>query len=266
MKVDVTGAQIYYESVGEGETVVLVPGFASGMWSWRWQVGDLARHFAVITFDPRGFNQSPSTAAEAFTIEAIANDIAAILDAAECERAHIVGVSFGGFVAQEFALKYPDRVNRLVLASTSFGGVNHVSPSLKVLGAFSSTDGLNSPERIRQHLTLSFSPDFVRSDPETVEKFCRLRDGEPVPEAVYSSQLRSAFGFDAESRLSQIAAETLVITGDADTIVPMQNSINLTATIPNARLAIIEGGSHMAFVERASEFNEIVWQFLTEAK
>ncbi|MBK7934350.1 MAG: alpha/beta hydrolase [Acidobacteria bacterium] len=262
MKVDVSGAQIYCESAGEGEAVVLVPGFASGMWSWAWQTNALAEYFRVITFDPRGLSGSTDDGSRPLSIEFIADDVAAVLDALEIDKAHILGLSFGGFVAQEFTLKYPDRVKKLVLASTSFGGVNHVSSSQKVLTAFSSTEGLNSGDRIRQYLTVSFSPDFAVSDPETVEEFCRLREENFVPEDVYLGQLRSAFAFDAESRLPQIEAETLVVTGDVDTIVPMQNSQNLAAAIPNAELVVIEGGSHMAFVSQADKFNAIVRDFL----
>ena len=262
MKVDVTGAQIYCESAGEGEPVVLVPGFASGMWSWVWQTTALAEHFRVITFDPRGLSRSTDDGTQTLSIDLITDDVAAVLEALKIEKAHILGLSFGGFVAQEFVLKYPERVDKLVLASTSFGGVNHVSPSLKVLAAFASTEGLNSGDRIRQYLTMSFSPDFVSTDPETVEGFCRLREKNFVSESVYLGQLRSAFAFDSETRLPQIGAETLVITGDADTIVPMQNSINLAAAIPNAALVVIEGGSHMAFVSQADKFNAIVRDFL----
>ena len=262
MKVDVNGAQIYCESVGEGEAVVLVPGFASGMWSWAWQTAALAQYFRVVTFDPRGLSHSTDDGSNPLSIELITDDMAAVLDAFEIEKAHILGLSFGGFVAQEFVLKYPKLVDKLVLASTSFGGVNHVSSSLKVLAAFASTEGLNSGERIRQYLAMSFSPDFVSTDPETVEEFCRLREENFVSESVYLGQLRSAFAFDAESRLPQIEAETLVITGDEDTIVPMQNSKNLAAAIPNAELVVIEGGSHMAFVSQSDRFNEIVREFL----
>ena len=263
-KIKTDEVELYYQSHGDGEPLVLIPGFASGAWSWDWQVPALAKYFRVITFDPRGISRSTDTGLDSLSIELIADDIAHILDTIGVGSTHILGVSFGGFVAQEFALKYPARVRKLVLASTSFGGSNHVSPSLKVLGAFAATDGLNSPDRIRQYLSMSFSPDFVASEPDTVEEFCRLREANNVPEDVYLGQLRSAMTFDTESCLSQISAETLVISGDVDTIVPTQNSLNLAAAISGAKLEIIGDGSHMAFVEHAAKFNEIVRIFLTK--
>lgn len=257
-------AEVYFQSQGTGDPLVLIPGFASGAWSWGWQINVLSQMFKVVTFDPRGISRSSAAYSEQLSIELIADDIAAILDSIDAETANILGISFGGFVAQEFALKYPDRIRKLVLASSSFGGKNHVAPAMPVLAAFASIEGMNSAERIRQYLTMAFTPEFVASNPETVDEFCRLRGENVVPEKVYLGQLRSAMAFDSESRLRQIATDTLIVSGDADVIVPFQNSINLAAAIPNARLEIITHGGHMAFVEQASEFNDIVTQFLTK--
>lgn len=196
------------------------------------------------------------------SIELIADDAARVLDSIGIDAAHILGVSFGGFVAQEFAMMFPKRTRKLVLASTSFGGANHVSPSMKVLGAFAATNGLNSPERIRQYLTIAFSPDYVDRHADVVERFCQLREENVVPEDVYLGQLQSAIAFDAESRLGTLVVPALVITGDEDTVVPTANAHNLADAIPNAQLALIAGSGHMAFVEKAGEFNQIVTKFL----
>ena len=172
------------------------------------------------------------------------------------------GISFGGFIAQEFALRHPDKLKKLVLASTSFGGPNHVAPPMEVLAAFSATDGLNSFDRIRKYITMAFSPDFVSDHAEVVDEFCTLREQNVVPEEVYSQQLASAMAFNAEKRIPQINAETLVLTGDNDTVVPPGNSVNLAKAIPRAWLRTIDRGGHMSFVEQAGEFNAIVREFL----
>lgn len=256
-------AEVYLETRGEGVPLVLIPGFASGAWSWAWQVDALSQEFQVITFDPRGISRSNVDSDRDVSISQIADDIAAILDSLNLETANILGISFGGFVAQEFVLKYPGRTRKLVLASSSFGGKNHVAPAMPVLAAFASIEGMNSAERIRQYLMIAFTPKFIECDPATVDEFCRLRGENIVPEDVYLGQLRSAMAFDAEDRLPQIQTQTLVVSGDTDIIVPTQNSMNLAAAIPNARLEIIADGGHMAFVEQAGEFNAIVKQFLT---
>jgi pimeloyl-ACP methyl ester carboxylesterase len=133
---------------------------------------------------------------------------------------------------------------------------------MEVLAAFASVEGLNSSERIRQYLKMAFSAGFAAENAETVDRFCRLREDNAVPREVYLQQLHSAMTFNTEERLAAIAAPTLVITGDADTVVPTQNSLNLAAKIANARLEMMAGTGHMAFVEKAEHFNLLIRNFL----
>lgn len=256
-------ASIYFQEQGAGDPLVLIPGFASGAWSWPWQTAELADFFRVITFDPRGVAKSKLLNGGVVSIEGIADDIAAMLDAFSIEKAHVLGISFGGFVAQEFALRHSRRLKKLVLACTSFGGAGHVLPSPDILAAFASTRGLNTRERIRQYLTMAFLPEFVVANASVVERFCDLREQNAVPQEVYEGQLLSATIFDAGDRVASIAAKTLVISGDRDSVVPVQNSLNLTGKIPHSRLEIVKDAGHMLFVERAAEFNTIVKNFLT---
>ena len=261
-RVSVNGLKLYYEIEGEGAPVVLIPGFAAGRWIWFKQTGDLSRKFRVILFDPRGVSASDKPKGSQ-TIGLLADDVAHLLQRLRIERAHIVGASFGGFVAQEFALKYPSMTRKLVLCCTSFGGPNHVVPTPETLLALASTKGLNSEERMRQNLLLAFSPDYVRTQVAEVDRVVQLRAANEVPEHVYLSQLQAAMSFNAESRVEQIDAPTLVLSGDADVIVPVENALNLAAKIPGAELRIVEGGSHTFFIERAAEFNRLVSEFLS---
>jgi len=262
--IKVRGAQLYYETHGVGQPLVLIPGFGAGAWMWFKQVPTLSQKFRAIVFDPRGIGRS-SKPEQFFSIGTLADDLAALLDALDLERAHILGASFGGFVAQEFALAYPQRTDRLILCCTSFGGARHLAPNERVLRALASTEGLNTPERVRKSLLLSFSPRYLAEQTEEVERMIALRLTHPVSDEVYSGQLHTAMAFDAEARVGQIDAPTLVITGDADRVVPADNSRNLAAAIPRARLTVIAGGSHQFFVERADEFNRAVCDFLKEA-
>lgn len=252
---------LYCESHGSGEALVLVPGFASGAWIWRWQVDELSKYFRVITFDPRGVARS-ANGGSPVSIELIADDIATILDELGIEKANVLGVSFGGFVAQQFAQKYPNRMGKLILACTSFGGPNHVAPSMEVLASFASTEGLNSSERIRKFMKPAFTDAFLLDRADIVEEICRLREENVVPESVYMQQLIAATTFNAQGNLSALEAETLVLSGDEDQVVPMQNAINLSNMIPAARLKIVKGGSHMFFIERPAEFNMIIKEFI----
>ena len=220
-KVSVNCFGLYYETEGDGEPLVLIPGFASGRSIWSRQTPALSQNFRVVTFDPRGVDASDKPEGPQ-SIGLLAEDLALLLQILHIHRAHIVGLSFGGFVAQEFALKYPLMTRKLVLCCTSFGGPNHVKPEHETLMALDSSKELNA------------------------------------------SQFEAAVNFNAESRVEGIRAPTLVVSGDADAIVPVQNSRNLAAKIPGATLLIIEGGSHTFFIERADEFNQLVTDFLLQ--
>jgi pimeloyl-ACP methyl ester carboxylesterase len=226
-KIPVDGFQLYYESEGDGEPLVLIPGFASGRSLWARQVGPLARHFRVISFDPRGVAQSDKPEGTQ-TIGLLADDVAALLKFLGVESAHIVGVSFGGFVAQEFALRYPQMTRKLVLCCTSFGGPNHVVP-----------------------------------EPAIMNEIMQPRAAGDVSEDMYRVQLQAAVKFNAQDRLATIKSPTLIVSGDADVIVPVQNSHNLARQIPNAELRLVSGGNHTFFIEQADEFNQVLTEWLS---
>jgi len=261
----IKNSDLFYESNGAGEPLVLIPGFASGAWSWFKQTEELSKDFRVITFDPRGIGKSNSPNVrngKLFPLEVFAEDVLGLLDALEIEKAHIVGASFGGFVAQEFALKFPERLNKLVLVCTTAGGTNHVRPSIEVLRSFAPDASLTRGEHIRRFLRPAFSEEFNVDRADEVERVCRMREESDVSETTYFDQLETAFNFDLENKIRSIKAETLVLTGDKDLIVPMQNSVNLSNSIPNAVLKIVKNGSHLFFIEKADEFNQIVSEFL----
>jgi pimeloyl-ACP methyl ester carboxylesterase len=258
--------KLQYETHGGGKPLILIPGFASGAWTWFRQIEELSKHFQVITFDPRGIGKSkienPLDAVN-LSLETFVMDVLMILNALEIEKANVLGASFGGFVAQEFALKFPDRLNKLILACTSAGGANHVRPDIEILRSFTPDPNLTVGERIRKFIRPAFTDEFNANHAGEVEKVCQMRESNEVAQAVYLAQLQVAFSFNTADKLGEIQNETLVITGDKDTVVPMQNSVNLAEKLPNAKLKIIENGSHMFFVENADEFNRAVKEFLT---
>ena len=261
--VKVKGVELYYEEHGRGEPLVLVPGFGTGLWIWYRQVPAFAERFRTIIFDPRGVARSEAPDAP-FTMRDLGEDLAALLEELQIEKAHVLGASFGGFVAQEFALAHPERTRSLVLCCTSYGGSGHVPPAPETLAAIASTKGLNTEERVRENLLLAFSPRFVERQAEEVERVISLRAENDVPEYAYLRQLQAAVAFDAAARVGRITAPTLVITGDADAIVPHENSLNLAAAIPGSTLRVVEGGSHTFFIERPEEFNRAVFEFIEQ--
>lgn len=253
--------RLFYETYGTGNPLILIPGFASGAWSWKWQIADLSDFFQVIVFDPQGIGNSPNYS-ENLSLQVFIENVGNILDELEIEKADILGASFGGFVAQEFALKFPEKVNKLILACTSAGGVNHVKPTPEILQSFVKNADFTLGEQIRHFFRPAFTESFNRNRAEIVEEVCRLREANEVSDETYFAQLQTALDFDATDRLTKINHQTLVITGDRDNLVPMENSTSLVKNLPNAELKIITNGSHMFFIENADEFNKSVREFL----
>lgn len=254
---------LHYEVDGDGEPLVLIPGFAAGAWIWSKHVAPLSSKFRVVTFDPRGIGKS-SFDSQTLTMRLLADDTAALMRGLGIDQAHILGVSFGGFVAQEFVLAYPEATRTLSLCCTGFGGPNHVAPPPETLAAVLSTDGFNTEARVRRNLLPAFSPAFVRDYPDEVEELIQLRLANPIVEEAYKAQLQAGLGFNSEHRVHAIKAPTLVFSGTADAIVPVQNSRNLAAQIPGARLSLVEGGSHLFFIEQPDQFIQTVVEFLTQ--
>lgn len=256
-------SRIYFETHGNGEPLILIPGFASGAWTWFKQVGELSKSFQVITFDPRGIGKSETDLSKIPSMKTFVENVLEVLDELKIERVNMLGASFGGFVAQEFALSFPERVDKLILSCTTAGGIGHVKPDIEILRSFSPDPALTIGERIRKFIRPAFTKEFNERHADEVEKVCRLRETNAVTDEIYFAQLQAAFTFDTSQRLSEIENETLVITGNRDAVVPMQNSINLAGNLPNAELKIIDGGSHLIFIENADEFNKIVSQFVS---
>jgi len=254
-----------YETHGDGKPLILIPGFASGAWSWFRQIEELSKDFRVITFDPRGIGKAKIENSDDLTnlsMRTFVEDVLQILDELKVEKANVLGASFGGFVAQEMALKFPERLDKLILACTTSGGENHVKPDIEILRSFTPNPHLTVAERIRKFIRPAFTEEFNLAHAEEVEKVCVLRETNEIVETVYFAQLQAAFMFNTEDKINTIENETLVITGDKDNVVPMQNSVNLAEKLPNANLQVIENGSHLFFIENAGEFNQAVRGFL----
>src|SRR5690606_15659298 len=134
------GIELYYEIHGSGKPLILIAGLGYSHWQWHKMIPLLAEHFQVITFDNRGVGQSEKPAGP-YTAQMLAQDTIGLLDELNLEKAVIAGHSMGGFIAQSIALDFPQRVEKLILCSTNFGGPNHVPvtpEAMKVLTDVSS--------------------------------------------------------------------------------------------------------------------------------
>jgi len=265
--VKVSDIDMYYEIHGEGDALVLIRGFGSDSTGWFRQIPGLSLKYSVIAFDNRGTGRSDKPDIP-YTIEMMARDTAGLLDALAIDAANVYGVSMGGMIAQEFALRYPERVINLILGCTHCGGTHSTKPDAEVLTFlldFLDTERVNRLTReeiARESLPFSLSREFIDSNPDIVEQFVAKTLQYPTPPHVYKRHAEAVIGFDAYNRLPEIKAPTLVITGTADRLVPVENSRILDSTIPNAELVILENVGHQFFIEAAEDANKAILDFL----
>ncbi len=256
------GVRIHYEVGGSGSPVLLVMGLGTPAVGWAEQLPAFRARHRTVAFDNRGCGRS-GTPPGPWTIADMAEDAVAVLDHLGIERAHLVGISMGGMIAQEIAIARPERVGALVLASTYAAPDEHVSRVAKrAVEIFAGGDGQRVFAAFQYLLEITFSKDYLAREGLRIVQLMAegLPDGPNLPGL--AAQAVAALAFDARERASRIRAPALVLTGDADAFIWPSCSEDLAARIPGARLALIPGGTHAANLERAAEWNAIVLDFL----
>lgn len=261
-KIKANGIELYYEIHGEGEPVVLLEGLGYSSWMWYKQVDVLSKHFKVIIFDNRGVGGSDKPDEE-YSIELFADDTAELLAALNINKANILGVSMGGFIAQQFAIKYPEMVNKLILCSTSFGGTNSIPIPEETLNLMFKGGGkYDSIEDIKEVIETALNKDNVEKNNDVLNKIIEEKIKTPQPKYAYQRQLMAGASFNAEEKVNKIKAETLIMAGKKDRVVPYENTLLLNERIPNSRVEIIENGGHVFFMEESEISNKLIIDFL----
>ena len=251
------GVGIAYEVVGSGPPVLLIQGLGYSGRGWGPVVDLLAEEFTVALYDSRGVGASDVPPGP-YRVAELADDAAAVLDAAGFERAHVVGASLGGMVAQELALARPARVDRLVLACTTPGGAGSHAMPVRTLELLAQAPKLDPDVALRRFVENGLGdprPDLV----ERVLAYRRANLPDPVG---WNAQAAAGASFDVLDRVEGIRAPTLVVTGTEDAVVDPRNSGLLAARIPGARLEHLEGVGHLLFWEQPQRFVELVRGFL----
>jgi pimeloyl-ACP methyl ester carboxylesterase len=249
------------EARGDGPPLLLIMGLGYGRWGWEPVIEPLAQEFRVISFDNRGIGES-DTPPGPYTVRQLAADAASVLDAVEFERAHVVGTSLGGMVAQELAITQPERVERLVLACTTPGGVTSYPMPQQTVDLILEAAQLDPVVALRRFVENALAPAAAFDRPELVERIMELRLSHRFDFGGWQSQAIAGTTFDAIERLGAIPTPTLVVTGTADAVVDWRNSELLAERIPDARLELFEGCGHLFFWEQPARFVTLVKEFL----
>jgi len=257
------GATIHYTVEGGGsDTVLLLMGLGGHASEWGSVfIADLASDHRVVRMDNRGIAQS-QTAWTSWTLEDMANDARAVLDALGLGRAHVIGTSMGGMVAQLLAAKHPERVGRLVLMATSFGGSEMVQPEQRAIDALAPPPGLTVAEQRRKGLRSLTSDEFADANSDLIELLVAQRERNPTSALAFKAQFDALLASDRSQLVADIRSPTLVVHGELDPLVPVQNARMLAARIPGAQLSVLPRCGHMPHLERPVETAQTIRTFL----
>jgi 3-oxoadipate enol-lactonase len=248
-----------YEVHGTGEPLLLIAGLSDDLGVWREQVEAFAHHYRVITFDNRGAGQTEKPRGP-YSTGQMAADARGLLDVLGIERAHVVGASMGGMIAQEFAVAYPERLDRLVLACTCAAP----SEANRRLYRFwlRAAPALGVRQLKEEALLWYFTPTLFE-DARRVERLSALSlRGGDQPLDAYLSQVQGMLDHDTAAYLPQITAPTLVLGAPEDRLCTPDQVRWMQQAIPGAELAFTEHGAHGSLWEAPEEFNAAVMAFL----
>jgi len=259
--------ELYYEVHGEGTPLVMINGYSLNLDEWDQvvsRVETLSKHHMVIPLDNRGTGRS-SKPEGTYSIQTMADDVARFLDHLEIEKAHVLGVSMGGMIAQELALRHPDKVDALVLVSTTPGGKAYDIPrqgeELKKLSWwYSPPTGMSEQELIDEGYGLAYYPKYFE---ENRERIMVPYTEYPTVAGTLEKQFDACVDHDTYDRLSSIVARTLVIHAADDLLLFPEGGRILAENIPNASLLIVNQAGHCVLEEKWDELYPKILAFLS---
>jgi 3-oxoadipate enol-lactonase len=247
--IDAGGTELHYLRAGAGEPMLLIQGMSATHLAWgRPFLSPLEESFDCVVFDNRGMGMS-GWAEMPFTTADLAADTVGLLDALEIERAHVVGMSMGGMIAQELALAHPERIHTLTLGATYCGGPEGtlMAPEdLKMLGAAMASG--DREQVLRAMWEINISPSF-REDDNHYAEFREMASALPSPKQVILQQMRACGAHDTSARLDQISVPTQVIHGTVDRLLGVGNGLEIASLI-SVEPELLEGVGHMFWWEQ----------------
>lgn len=253
------GVRIRWRASGSGEPLLLIMGFGYSSEMWHHVEPGLAARFEVLAFDHRGVGGS-SMAPGPHLMATMAADAAAVLDAAGVETAHVFGVSMGGYIAQELALRHPQRIRSLILGCTSCGGANAVPPDQEVLAAIEARKSMPPEQAVRALVPYIYDP---KTPVERIEADLAIRLRTYPPAETQEAQLEGILRWESYGRLGQLRGPTLVLHGEHDRLVPPENGRLLATKIAGARLVMLADASHVFFTDQPEATVSAIRGFLS---
>ena len=255
------GTRLHYQVLGRpsADPLLMIQGLGTDMSGWTLQRLAFSPRYRTIALDNRGAGRSDKPFGR-YQLEEMADDAVAVLDAAGVERAHVMGASMGGAIAQLVALRHPERVQSLILACTACSNHQWRRELLSEWAAIANERGMGEMAKRAAHWVMA--PRSVRRFWPAVGWFGPLALS--LPAHAFSSQVRAIL--DAPEQMAEVlatvVAPTLVVVGNQDNLTPRGDSEELAERIPGAELVVISGAAHGLMIEHATTFNKVVMDFL----
>jgi 3-oxoadipate enol-lactonase len=253
-------AEIWWEATGpeDGPAVVLIMGlgYPGAMW-WR-QVPALAQRYRVIIIDNRGAGHTGDVVGAPYTIETMAADVGAVLDAAGVAEAHVVGISMGGLIAQELAFSQPEKVRSLALLATH-AGLSTAVLDPDAIAMLQARASMTADEAAEASIPFNYDKDTPRA---LVEEDWAVRLPLACTVAGYVAQATGGVAWTSVDRLPDLDKPTLVLHGEGDRLVPLANGEQIAKAVPGAQLTVLPGANHILTTDKADEVNEILLWWL----
>jgi pimeloyl-ACP methyl ester carboxylesterase len=235
---------LHWERIGSGPPVLLIMGLGLSGGAWWRTLPVLAQALEVITFDNRGVGRSRALF-HAYSTEVMADDAVSVLDGAGVDSAHVYGISLGGMVAQQVAIRHPGRVRSLVLGATSAGGPRARQPDPQVLLFLRRRLWMHHEEAAWSSVRFNYGARCRTAHPERIREDVAQRLTQSFSSGAYRAQLWAAMTHNASGRLTRIKAPTLVVHGGEDMMIPVENGRMIAERIPGAQLLELPGTGHL---------------------
>lgn len=260
-RADVNGVELAYQLTGAGAPLVMIHGAQGDQSMFADLASAFGANFRVLTFDQRGSGLSAKPDM-VYSVALLADDTAALMDKVGFSAAHVIGVSMGGMIAQELALRHPRKVRSLILGCTTCGGPKAIRLGGSSLAAAYSTQPMSAEQRGRALAEAAFTKEYLAQHPEVIANMIEARRQRPIEPIAFGHRMKAAYEHDTYDRLGQINSPTLVITGKDDALISWQNSRLLADRIPNAKLVLLEPAGHCFWLEQPEQSRDAMLKFL----
>jgi 3-oxoadipate enol-lactonase len=261
MNIRANGIDIHYEITGSGPWLTLSHSLACDLSMWDPQMATLTRHFTVLRFDTRGHGQSDAPPENAYGWDRLTGDVLGLLDALNIARTHFAGLSMGGMIGQQLALRAPERIDHLVLADTSSRYPPAAMPIWDERIKLVREKGMEA--LVDSTLERWFTAPFRASHPEVTARIAGLIRSTPA--VGYIGCGRTIPTLDITGRLRELENPTLVIVGADDAGTPPAMAREIAGAIRGARLEIIPAAAHLSNIEQPEIFTRLLLEFLAKA-